>query len=112
MPSSRSWNRREFSITQNGYFTILKSDGWFSTVTPPGGFRYLRGQSKGAASLPAPASERRLNSPVGAASEQSTIQLQTIDSSSPRQTLIRPALIILAATALTWLLLLWCTSHP
>jgi hypothetical protein len=110
MPSSRSWNRREFSITQNGYFTILKSNGWFSAVPLPGGFRYQVNKSKADTHPIAPTFAPQLNS-EGAASQQATIQLQTIDSNTPRQALMRPALIVLAATALTWIGL-WCTSHP
>jgi hypothetical protein len=41
MPGSRSWNRRETNVTQAGYFTVLKSTGWFSAFRLPGGFRYL-----------------------------------------------------------------------
>jgi len=102
MKNPRTWNRRDFSVTPNGYFNILKPDGWFSAVPLPGGFRYLSGQPKG------PASEQQAPAPAG--SQQSTIRLQTIESSMPLG-LLRPALIVLAATALTWILL-WCTSHP
>jgi hypothetical protein len=104
MTSPRTWNRREFNITQNGYFTILKSAGWFSAVPLPGGFRYL--VSKVKRTVPAQADE-----PADAGSRPSTVRLQTIDSSMPERRFMRPALIFLAATALTWILL-WCTAHP
>jgi len=38
---TRYWNRREFDVTPNGYFTVLKSSGWFSAARLPAGFRYL-----------------------------------------------------------------------
>ena len=102
MPSPRTWNRREFNITQNGYFTILKSAGWFSAVPLPGGFRYLRGETKGAAAPPAISSA----SSDGSAA---TIQLQTVDSDTSGRHLMRLALIVVAATGLAWILL-WCTA--
>jgi hypothetical protein len=104
MTTPRNWNRREFSITQNGYFTILKSAGWFSAAPLPDGFRYRLGQSPKTA-FP------RANGPDQASNQPSTIRLQTIDSTMPERRFMRPALIVLAATALTWIGL-WCTSHP
>ena len=42
MPGSRSWNRRETNVTQAGYFTVLRSTGWFSALSRlPGGYRYV-----------------------------------------------------------------------
>ncbi|MGD0914802.1 MAG: hypothetical protein ABR928_23140, partial [Terracidiphilus sp.] len=104
----------------NGYFTVLKSNGWFSAVPLPGGFRYLKGQSKtpqapeNPAGTPATASAFASTLPpaqIHAAAQATTIRLQTIDSGTPDHRFMRPALIVLAATALTWILL-WCTSHP
>jgi hypothetical protein len=116
MPSPLSWNRREFNITQNGYFTILKSAGWFSAVPLPGGFRYFVSKPKGAAPpepTAVPTLEStflpQLNSEASTASQQTTIRLQTIDSSTSGRQLIRLGLIVLAATGLTWLLLLYCS---
>jgi hypothetical protein len=43
---NRTWNRREFSVTPNGYFTVLRPSGWFSAVRLPGGFRYQVGLSE------------------------------------------------------------------
>lgn len=42
MPGSRSWNRRETNVAQAGYFTVLRSSGWFSALNRlPGGYRYV-----------------------------------------------------------------------
>jgi hypothetical protein len=42
MPGSRSWNRRETNVAQAGFFTVLRSDGWFSALSRlPGGYRYV-----------------------------------------------------------------------
>jgi hypothetical protein len=123
MPSPRTWNRREFNITQNGYFTILKSSGWFSAVPLPGGFRYLGSKSRRAATpqapnlpadidatVPAVASKSaQFVSSAGSGSSAATIQLQTIDSDTSGRHLTRLALIVVAATGLAWILL-WCTA--
>lgn len=120
MKDPRTWNRREFSVTPNGYFTVLKPTGWFSAVPLTGGFRYQLGLPKGAtfpqahenpAAAPASASVPGQMAPGHAGSQQTTIRLQTIESTMPDRRLMRPALIVLVATALTWILL-WCTAHP
>ena len=36
-----SWNRRGSAVTANGFFTILKSTGWFPTFRLPDGDRYI-----------------------------------------------------------------------
>ena len=41
MKGPSSWNRRGSAVTANGYFTVLKSTGWFPTFRLPDGFRYL-----------------------------------------------------------------------
>jgi hypothetical protein len=124
MRSPHTWNRREFDITQNGYFTILKSAGWFSAVPLPGGFRYLAGKSKrsvnpqspnhpaemnAAAPVLASTSALQVDSPAGFGRSAATIQLQTIDSDTSGRHLKRLALIVVAATGLSWVLL-WCTA--
>jgi hypothetical protein len=45
MKSPSSWNRRSSAVTPNGYFTVLKSTGWFPTFRLPDGYRYLTGKS-------------------------------------------------------------------
>jgi hypothetical protein len=118
--SPRSWNRREFSVTPNGLFTILKPTGWFATARLPGGFRYLVGQSKRTASLQA--HENSTENPTAAFPPKSTFgpEQKAIDHADSQETailsqsmipsthdhrLMRLALIVLAATAITWLFL-------
>jgi hypothetical protein len=126
MKDPRTWNRRDFAVTANGYFTILKPTGWFSAVRLPGGFRYLVGQSKGTGSPQAdenptvsttaapPAGSTFMpeqRGPDGADSQKTAIPLQFTSLSTPDHRLMRPALIVLAAIAISWILL-WCTAHP
>jgi len=107
--SPRTWNRRDFSIGPAGLFTVLKPDGWFAASRLPGGFRYLGGQPNG----PAPPQARKAQD--HAASQQTTIQLQTLEPTVQDHPLMRPALIVLAATAMTSIVLWWLWSmrpHP
>jgi len=97
--SFRSWNRREFAVTQNGYFTILKPTGWFATSRPQGSFRYLGSLSKG---FPQ-AGENQ-------GGEGITIRMQTTEPSAQDRRLMRPALVALAATAISSILLWWLVS--
>jgi hypothetical protein len=117
MKSRRSWNRRESSVTSNGFFTVLRSDRWFSAARLPGVSRYLAGQSKGTASPQA--DEDSTENPPGAPPTQSTfapdhagshktaILSQSMIPSTHDRFLIRPALIVLAAAAITLILLWW-----
>jgi hypothetical protein len=126
MKSPRYWNRREFTVTPNGFFTILKSTGWFSTVPLPGGFRYRVGQSKGTASPQA--HENPTENPTAAPpleltsvpeqkaldhadSQETAILSQSMIPSTHDHRLMRPALIVVAATAITWIFL-WWIGHP
>ena len=110
MRGSGSWNRRGSAVTPNGFFTVLKSTGWFPTFPQPGGFRYLtrepgvnRPRSAGA-----PA-HQTTGQPAGT---QTEIALRQIDA-EPRGVgaLLRGVLLALGATALTFALLLWI-MHP
>jgi hypothetical protein len=126
MMGPRSWNRREFAVTPNGLFSILKPTGWFSTVRLPGGYRYLVGLSKGNASPQAhenptenptaPPSPVSISEPVQKAldhadSQEMAILSQRIIPSAYKHRLMRQALIVLAATAITSILL-WWIHHP
>jgi hypothetical protein len=126
MKDTRTWNRRDFAVTPNGYFSVLKPTRWFSAVPLPGGFRYLVGQSKETTSplahenptenppaAPPPRSTFVLEQkpPDHAGSQEITIPLQFTSLSTHDHQLMRPALIVLAATAITWILL-WSTAHP
>lgn len=101
MANLRSWNRREFSVTQAGFFTVLKSNGWFSALRLPGGFRYLVGGRPEDESLhkSAPASAQIFNQ---AGAQQ--IPLRIVSPSENRSP-IRFALLALAATVITLVLL-------
>jgi hypothetical protein len=117
--SRRSWNRRESSVTSNGFFTVLRSDRWFSAMRLPGVSRYLAGQSKGTASPQAngkstenpaaapPPESTSVQTPGHAEGQEMAILSRSMIPSAHDRFLIRPALIVLAASAITLLLLWW-----
>lgn len=108
MPGSRSWNRRETNVSQAGFFTVLRSSGWFSTLNRlPGGYRYLL---KGAATPDV------LVKPEGASAEtpekrdgtlETAPSFQTLTSRTSGRGLLRLALIALVAAGLTALFFLF-----
>jgi hypothetical protein len=116
--SVRNWNRREFAVDLNSGFPILKPTGWFSAAPLPGGFRYLGGQPKG------PSSQQVYGNPTSipnqgtpkqgipgqAGSYEATTPLQIVAPSKHEYRLKGPALIVLAAIAITSLLLWWIMS--
>jgi len=129
MNNPRSWNRREFTVAANGYFTVLRSTGWFSAVPLPGGFRYLVGQTKRTAIRQTLESTTQnptaavqfestygpeQNAPGRADSQETAILSQSIIPGTfdhrLMRTLMRAALIILAATAITFALL-WFSGN-
>jgi len=126
MNNPRTWNRREFAVTQNGYFTILRPTGWFSATRLPGSTRYLAGKSREATSpqeLEYPTGNPATTPPPGSAfapvreapfhadSRNTAMPLQFMSLTTQDHRLMRPALIVLAASAITWILL-WCLAHP
>ncbi|MGP8271599.1 MAG: hypothetical protein ACLQLH_16165 [Terracidiphilus sp.] len=125
----RTWNRREFDVAPNGYFTILKATGWFSAVRLPGGFRYLVRLPKWTA--PQQAQENSTENPTAAPSPESTFEpvqkapghadsqetailSQSMIPGPQDHKLMRLVLIVLAATAVTSIVLwwLWWIGHP
>ncbi|MFZ1938427.1 MAG: hypothetical protein WBA18_19125 [Terracidiphilus sp.] len=108
MPGSRSWNRRETNVAQAGFFTVLRSAGWFSsTLHLPGGYRYV---VKGAATPDV------LVKPKGATAEASEKRdeaqetgptLQTLTPKTGGAGLLRVALIALVAAGITALFFLF-----
>ena len=125
----RTWNRREFDITPNGYFTVLKPTRWFSAVRLPRGFRYLVGLPKGTAA--SKVLENPTENSAAALSRESTsepaqkfpdhaddletaILSQSIIPGTQAHRLMQTALIVLAATAITLIVLwwLWWIGHP
>jgi hypothetical protein len=97
---SRTWNRREFDVTQNGYFTVLKSSGWFSATRLPDGFRYLlKGAPNPAVKFPAPSEGAATGLPP-----------QILATNSDEPFLKRLILVVAGAGALTCALL-WSLFH-
>jgi hypothetical protein len=122
MKGSRTWNRRDFAVTANGFFTILKPTGWFATVRLPGGFRYLVGQSKGIASpqahespTAAPPSDSTSvpgrKAPDHADSQETAMLSQSMIPGTHHRPM-RLALIVLAATAIASIFLWLLHAHP
>jgi hypothetical protein len=122
MKGSRTWSRREFSVTSNELFSILRPAEWFAIVRLPGGFRYRVGQPQGTTSPLA--NENPTENATAAPPPESTfvpgqkaldhadIQDTAIPSqirklSADDRRLMRTALIVLAATAVASILLGW-----
>src|SRR5579863_1865641 len=98
---SRYWNRREFDVTPNGYFTVLKSSGWFSAVRLPDGFRYL---VKGAP-------DHTSRFPLQSEGQATGLPPQILASNSNEPYLTRLLLAIFGAVAVTWALLWTLFQH-
>jgi len=122
MKGSRTWNRRDFSVTPNGLFSVLRPDGWFAIVRLPGGFRYRVGQPKATASPRAqedpavnPAAAPK-HEPTFVPEQKGLVYADSQEMAIPAQIgklrthdhrLMRIALIVLAATAIASILLGW-----
>jgi hypothetical protein len=104
-----TWNRRDFSVASAGYFTVLKPSGWFAASRLPGAFRYFGGQPMRLAPQLDAAPKQKSSDHAGC--EETTPRLQTIEPATHDHPLMRPALIILGATAITSILL-WWTAFP
>jgi hypothetical protein len=116
MKTSSSWNRRGSAVTANGFFTVLRSTGWFATFRLPDGYRYATGKSVtdplhpvdvvGRLAVSNPAA----NAPV---LPQSTIALRQIDSGRVSlRGLLWVAVLTIAAMALTYAALMWIMNSP
>lgn len=108
MKNPRTWNRRDFNVTPNGYFTVLKPAGWFAASRLPGGFRYLVGQA-GAKVSPRPASAARQ---ITSGGSETTLRLEVMEPIAHDHPLMRPALIVVTAVAITSFLLWWIMLKP
>jgi hypothetical protein len=99
----RSVNRRDFSVEPAGYFNVLTPSKRFTASHPPGQFRYLPGQSKGTAF---PQNENPATAPP--------FELISVPDQNDLgyHRLLRPAMIVLAATALTLFLVWWSAGCP
>jgi hypothetical protein len=106
MPGFR-WNRRETNVAQAGYFTVLRSTGWFSALSRlPGGYRYL---------VKGPATPTVLVKPEGAGTPASEDHdagpatapaFETLAPQASGLGLLRLALIALVAAGITALFFL------
>jgi hypothetical protein len=94
----RSENRRGFSVGSAGYFVILKPNTWFPASRFPERFRYHGSEF---------AESPTVNDPV---SHVTTIPPQIILLSTKDRRLMRTALVVLAAIAITLGLLWWIMS--
>jgi hypothetical protein len=122
MKDPRYWNRRDFAVTPNGYFTILKPTGWFSAVRLPGGYRYQVGLSE-RTEFPLAHENPAAASPSESTSVQDQMALghaASLDTATPWQfmkpctddhRLVRLALIVLAASAITLMMLWWLLDY-
>jgi hypothetical protein len=95
----RSVTRRGFSVGTAGWFAILKPNTWFPASRLPGTFRYRSSQSAGTTAID------------HAGRLQTTIPPRIMIPSTPDRRLLRPALVLLAAMAITSALL-WWIMHP
>jgi hypothetical protein len=103
--SPRSWNRREFSVSQAGYFTVLKPTRWFSATLPPS-TKYLKGPTNDGFP-PAPGK----TTPIHTANPEAAISFQSVDPGAAGRNPIRLILIVLTAAALTLSVLWWMTPN-
>jgi hypothetical protein len=126
MNNPRTWNRREFAVTPNGLFSILKPTGWFPTVRLPGGFRYRVGLSEEngfphvhenpsenpKVVFPSESTFVSVRKDLAHADSQETAILsQTMQLSTHDYSLMRTALIVLVATAITLSVLYWLLDY-
>ena len=95
----RSVTRRGFSVGSAGWFAVLKPNTWFPASRLPGTFRY-----RGSQSTEAPAVDH-------AESHKTTIAPRIAIPSTQDRRLMRSALVVLAAIAITSALL-WWIMHP
>jgi len=102
---SRFWNRREFNVAPNGYFTVLRPSGWFSASRLPDGFRYSLGALRGNVPRPARACiHQAVSSPANLLPPQFALQSREVQWG-------RLVLIVFAAVLITIALLEWI-GHP
>ena len=91
----RSVNRRGFSLGTAGWFTVLKPNTWFPASRLPVSSRYRGSQSAEATAVD------------HADSQQMTVPPRIIIPGTQDRRLMRLALVVLAAIAITLALLWW-----
>jgi hypothetical protein len=104
--SPRSWNRREFNVSTAGWFTVLKPAGWFSTASRlTAGSPNLAGSSRRSAASATSALE---GNALGLAARRGTIvPPEILKPGTQDRSLLRVALIVFSAAAITFGLLWW-----
>jgi hypothetical protein len=99
MNKPRLWNRRDFTPTSAGYFTVLRASRWFSTVPLPEGYRYQIGTKKKPVFKPGSAAL------FGVTEEESPILQWFKEPKSDAGGWVRFLLVLLAALVAAYLLL-------
>jgi hypothetical protein len=117
----RSVNRRGFRVGTAGYFNILMPNTWFPASRLPGASAISwanprtavaqehENPTENSTAAPPPdlTSAPEQNALDHAASQETAFLSQFIRTSTQGHRLLRFALIVLAATALAWILLWW-----
>lgn len=115
--SPRTWNRRSFNVTQNGFFTVLRPTESFSAARLPGGYRYVVAEPKPPAppkpdeNPTASTSASGQKPPDHADGRPTEVLIQILKPSEREHSPARPVLIALAAAAITGILL-WRIQNP
>jgi hypothetical protein len=92
MKIARAANRRSFNVAPAGYFNVLRPNARFTALRLPRSFRYLA----------EPVAERlRAASPDYAGRDEKANTLQIMLPGTQERSVLRPALIVLAAVAIT-----------
>lgn len=108
MRKPRFWNRRGFTPSAAGYFSVLREDGWFSAAPLPEGYRYsIDSEKKPARALLTPTSAALF----GIAGEVPPILQWYRAPQHGLRRLVRLGVIVLLAAGLMYLLLA-LLGHP
>ncbi len=107
MPGSHSWNRRETNVTQGGFFTVLRSTGWFPALSRlPGGYRYLVKGPVTPDVLVKPEGAEAAAQENGGEARETAPSLQMLTPTMSGLGLLRLLMIVLLAAGLTALFFL------
>jgi hypothetical protein len=106
MQDPSSWNRREFEVTQAGYFSVLRPGRWIPAFRLPGGFRYLiRADRKLRVVAPSAITDASATARENAQCPQIPILQWTRPEARSRYALLRIGLVVLSALAIAGTLL-------
>jgi hypothetical protein len=101
----RSVTRRGFNVGTAGFFSgLLRPNTWFPATRLPGSLHHPGVGSKGSAHP----EQRTL---ISASGRDTTLRFAALKRTAQDHPLLRPALIVLGAIAITSALLLWI-MHP